>query len=122
MRRYGRCKGGERVYDERPGNPEKNVTLVGVISDEGLIADMTLPGGLNTPSFLAYLEKILLPQFWVGAIVVMDNLSVHHGEASKVGLNLSEKRVKLLSPYSPDLFPIELYWSKIKVILCYEAA
>ena len=41
---------------------------------------------------------------------------------SKVGLNLSEKRVKFLSPYSPDLFPIELYWSKIKVILCYEAA
>ena len=51
MRRYGRCKGGERVYDERPGNPEKNVTLVGVMSDEGLIADMALPGGLNTPSF-----------------------------------------------------------------------
>jgi len=41
---------------------------------------------------------------------------------SKVGLNLSEKIVKFLSPYSPDLFPIELYWSKIKVIICYEAA
>jgi len=26
-------------------------------------------------------EKILLPELWVGAIVVMDNLSVHHGEA-----------------------------------------
>ena len=51
------------------------------MSDEGLIADMTLPGGLNTPSFLAYLEKILLQHLWVGAIVVMDNLSVHHGEA-----------------------------------------
>ena len=50
------------------------------MSDEGLIAYMTLPGGLNTPSFLAYLEKILL-HLWVGAIVVMDNLSVHHGEA-----------------------------------------
>ena len=82
------------AYDERPGNQEKNVTLVGVMSDEGLIADMTLPGSLNTPSFLPYLEKILLQQLWVGAIVVMDNLSVHHGEPSKVGLNLSEKRVK----------------------------
>ena len=41
---------------------------------------------------------------------------------SKVGLNLSEKRVKFLSPYSPDLFPIELSWSKIQVILRYEAA
>jgi hypothetical protein len=57
VRRYGRCKGGERVYDEQPGNPEKNVTLVGVMSDEGLIADMTLPGGLNTPSFWLTLIK-----------------------------------------------------------------
>jgi hypothetical protein len=81
VRRYGRGKGGERVYDERPGNPAKNVILVGVMSDEGVIADMTLAGGLKTPSFLAYLEKILLPQLWVGAIVVMDNLSVHHAEA-----------------------------------------
>jgi transposase len=30
--------------------------------------------------------------------------------------------VKFLSPYSPDLFPIELYCSKIQVILRYEAA
>jgi len=51
------------------------------MSDEGVIADMTLAGGLKTPSFLAYLEKILLQQLWVGAIIVMDNLSVHHAEA-----------------------------------------
>jgi hypothetical protein len=81
VRRYGRCKGGERVYDERPGNPAKNVTLVGVMSDEGVIADMTLSGGLNTPSCFPYLEKILRQQLWVGAIVVMDNLSVHPAEA-----------------------------------------
>lgn len=84
MRRYGRCKGGERVYDERPGNLKKNVTLVGVISNEGLIADITLPGGLNTPSFLAYLEKILLQELSVGAILVMDNLSVHYAEAVEI--------------------------------------
>jgi len=51
------------------------------MSEEGLIADMTLPRSLNTPSFLTSLDKILLPQLWIGAIVVMDNLSVHHGEA-----------------------------------------
>jgi hypothetical protein len=30
---------------------------------------------------LAYLEKILQQQLWVGAIVVMDNFSVHYAEA-----------------------------------------
>jgi hypothetical protein len=59
-RRYGRIEGGERVNDKRPGNKGKNVTIVGAISDEVLIATMTLPGALNTECFLIYIEKILL--------------------------------------------------------------
>ena len=110
MRRYGRCKGGERIYDERPGNPEKNVTLVGVISDEGLIADITLPGGLNTPSFWAYLEKILLQQLWVGAIVVMDNFSVHHGEAL-------ESRVESVGEESKSLISLLAGFISHRVVL-----
>ena len=108
MRRYGRCKGGERAYDERLGNPAKNVTLVRVMSDEGVIADMTLPGGLNTPRFLAYLEKILRQQLWVGAIVVMNNLPVDNAEASSFLIASIGAQVKFLPPYSPDLSPIEL--------------
>ena len=67
---YGICEGGGRVYDDRPSNKGKNITLVGAMSDEGLIAAMTFIGSLNTASFLVFIEKILLPQLWVGAIVV----------------------------------------------------
>jgi hypothetical protein len=28
-RLYARCIGGERVYDERPGNKGQNITLIG---------------------------------------------------------------------------------------------
>jgi DDE superfamily endonuclease len=78
-RRYGRIEGGERVNDEQPGNKGKNISLVGAMSDEGLIAAMTLPGGFNTASFLVYIEQILLPALWVGAIVVMDNVPLPYG-------------------------------------------
>lgn len=122
VRRYGRCKRGERVEDERPGNQGKNLTLVGAMSDEGLIAAMTLPGGINTPSFLVYIDKILLPQLWVGAIVVMDNLPVHHAQAVEILIESVGAKVKFLPPYSPDLSPIELCWSKIKAILRNNAA
>lgn len=77
-RLYGRCMGGKRVYDEGPGNKGKKITLIGAMSDEGLIASVTFPGSLNTDSFLVFIEQILLPQLWVGAIVVMDNLPVHY--------------------------------------------
>jgi transposase len=116
-RRYGRSLEGERVNDERPGNKGKNVTMVGAMSDSGLMATMTLPGGLDTASFLVYVEKILLPILWVGAIVVMDNLPVHYASKVEALIESVGAKVKFLPPYSPDLSPIELCWSKIKEIL-----
>jgi transposase len=71
------------------------------MSDEGLITHMTLAGGLNTPSFLAYLEKILLQQLWVGAIVVIDNLSFHHAEALESRIeSVGEECEILISPFA----------------------
>lgn len=117
-RAYGRCIGGGRVYDNRPGNKGKNVTLIGGMSDEGLIASMTFSGSLNTSAFLVYIEKVLLPELWEGAIVVMDNLSVHYSAKAKLLIESVGAKVKFLPPYSPDLSPIELCWSKIKEIIC----
>ncbi len=64
-RLYGRSEGGERVYSERPRNKGENITLIGAMSDRGLIAAMTFPGSLNTASFLVFLAQILLPKLWV---------------------------------------------------------
>jgi hypothetical protein len=64
-RNYGRCQGGARVYYNHPGNKGKNITLIGAMSEVGLIATMTFPGSLNTASFLVYVEEILLPQLWI---------------------------------------------------------
>jgi hypothetical protein len=44
------------------------------------MATMTLPGEPNTAIFMVDLERILLPQLWKGAIIVMDNLPVHHAK------------------------------------------
>jgi transposase len=117
VRRYGRGVGGERVYDQRPKNKGTNVTLIGAMSDTGLIAAMTMPGALDTASFLVFVEQVLLPVLWVGAIVVMDNLSVHEAAAAKALIESVGAEVKFLPPYSPDLSPIELCWSKLKELL-----
>ena len=116
-RLYGRGEVGKRVYDERPGNKGKNMTLIGAISDEGLIGTMTVTGALDTEAFLVFIEQILLPVLWVGAIIVMDNLPVHYANTAKDLIESVGARVKFLPPYSPDLSPIELCWSKLKEIL-----
>jgi transposase len=117
-RRYGRAPMGERLYDsEVPGDPGKNISLIGGLSLDGLIATMSVVGSVNTNVFLYYIQEILIPQLWVGAIVVMDNLSVHHATVVQEALEAVGAKVVFLPPYSPDLSPIELCWSKIKQLL-----
>ena len=92
-RLYGRAPIGERLYDsEAPGARGKNISLIGGMSIDGLIATMSVVGSVNTdvflrewreelfppPSLMFYIQEILIPQLWVGAIVLMDNLPVHH--------------------------------------------
>ena len=84
---------------------------------DGLIATMSISGSVNTDVFFTYVQEILVPQLWVGAIVVMDNLRVHHAEPVKIAIESVGAFVKFLPPYSPDLSPIELCWSKLKQFL-----
>ena len=47
----------------------------------------------------------------------MDNLPVHYAEIAKNLIESVGAKVKFLPPYSPDLSPIELCWSKLKEII-----
>lgn len=93
------------------------MSLVGALSLDGLIATMSVQGSINTDVFLTYLYHVLLPQIWSGAIVIMDNLKVHHATAIRLAIEAVGARLVFLPPYSPDLSPIELCWSKVKQFL-----
>ena len=73
-RLYGRAPKGERLYDtESPGHRGQNISLIGGMSIDGLIATLSVVGSVNTDVFLFYIQEILLHWLWVGAIVLMDN-------------------------------------------------
>jgi transposase len=117
-RLYGRAPKGERLYDsESPGKGGKNISLIGGMSIDGLVGTMSIEGSVNGDVFLAYLQEVLLPQLWVGAIILMDNLSVHHREEIRTVIEAAGVKLVFLPPYSPDLSPIELCWSKLKQLL-----
>lgn len=64
--------------------------------------------------FNFWFEKVLLPASKVGSVFVMDNARFHKKRllsemAEKVGCY-----VLFLPPYSPDLNPIEKFWSWLK--------
>lgn len=88
----------------------------------GLVASLTINGSVDTAVFLSYVNEVLAPQLWAGAIVVMDNLKVHHAHSVRLAIEAVGARVVFLPPYSPDLSPIELCWSKLKQFLRSHAA
>jgi transposase len=46
----------------------------------GVLTNFAFSGSNNTDTFVTYLKDELLPNLWPGAIVIMDNLSVHKVE------------------------------------------
>ncbi len=116
-RLFARSVDGERAVGSVPGTKGGNVSLIGVLNLDGIVAAMTVPGSTNIEIFVMYVTQVLAPQLWEGAIVVMYNLKVHHADRVKVAIESVGAKIKFLPPYSPDLSPIELCWSKLKQFL-----
>lgn len=61
-RLYGRAPIGERLYDsEVPHDSGQNISVIGGMSIDGLIASMSVVGSVNTDVFLFYVQEILIP-------------------------------------------------------------
>lgn len=114
---YGRAPKGERVLDYAPGGHWTTTTLVAAITWEAAIAPMVLDGPMDTQSFAAYVEQVLIPELPASSIVVMDNLSAHKSPSVQKLFDDAEIELRYLPPYSPDFNPIELMWAKVKNFL-----
>ena len=113
-RAYGRSKKGERVMDFTPHGHWNTTTLVAAMSRQSALAPLVLDGPMDTISFEAYVEQVLIPELPLDAIVIMDNLSVHKSARMRELLQTAGVQLNYLPPYSPDFNPIELMWSKVK--------
>lgn len=74
-------------------------------------------GPIDNPSFLAYVEQVLVRTLRPGDVVVLDNLAVHKQPEVRVAMEAVGARLRLLPPYSPDFNPIELAFAKLKAFL-----
>lgn len=116
-RRYGRAKGKERVHDYVRLSKPKNTTLISSVRLDGTLAYEYFQGAVNKNIFLDYIKNALIPTLHEGDIVVMDNLRCHKTHEVEKELAKAGVRTLFLPPYSPDLNPIEMMWSKIKALL-----
>ena len=115
---YARAIKGQRAYSKRPLKRGKNISIIGAMTlEKGFLTGLSFDGGTNGDLFLWFIEKVLVPQLWTGAVVVMDNLPAHKVQGVKEAIAKAGAKLAYLSPYSPDFNPIENLWSKLKSYL-----
>lgn len=114
---YGRSPTGERVYGAKPTGPGKRISTVGALGLGGLTSAMCFEGTLTGEVFLQFLDESLVPGLKPGQIVILDNAKAHKVEGVRERIEGAGARVLYLPPYSPDLNPIEMAWSKVKQFL-----
>lgn len=116
-RTHARSDKGSRVYDFQPYYRGAKVSVIGGISLKKVLAVMTLNGSMDSNAYQVFIEHFLLPQLWIGAVVVMDNLPAHRVAEIKPLIESVGATVLYLSPYSPEFNPIEHWWSQLKAFL-----
>jgi transposase len=116
-RRYGRSATGERLVGKVPFGHWKVTTVVAALRHDRVGAVMTVDGALNGDLFVAYVEQCLVPTLSAGDVVILDNLSCHKRAEAAALVEEAGAVLLFLPPYSPDLNPIEMAFSKLKAVL-----
>lgn len=113
----GRAPRGERLVAHTPHGHWKTTTLIAALGISGIHCSTVVDGAVNADIFEAFVGEVLVPQLRPGDLVVMDNLSSHKRHKTQALIQAAGAAVRYLPPYSPDLNPIEMIFSKIKQLL-----
>ncbi len=118
----GRAMKGNRLNCKAPFGHWGTQTFVAGLRCDGLVAPWVIDAPMNRTIFETYVETQLAPIVKAGDVVILDNLSSHKSERAEKALRARGAWLLFLPPYSPDLNPIEMAFSKLKARLRAAAA
>jgi transposase len=113
----GRAPIGQRLVEKVPHGHWKTTTLIAALDHRGIRCATTVDGPINGEVFIAFIHQVLTPKLRPGDLVVLDNLSAHKVAGVREAIASVGAEVVYLPPYSPDLNPIELAFSKLKQLM-----
>jgi transposase len=116
-RSHSRCPKGERLRMGFPHGHRKTTTFVAGLRMTGMIAPKVLDGPINGDWFEAYVTQVFVPELRPGGIVIMDNLSSHKRASIRELIEAAGASLRYLPPYSPDFYPIEKAFARLKAML-----
>ncbi len=105
---------GERLPASVPHGRWTTMTFLAALRHDRIEAPWLIEGPINGESFRLYNDRVLVPTLRPGDIVVMDNLGSHRSSEVRRALRAAGAKLFFLPKYSPDLNPIEMFFSKLK--------
>ncbi|MEJ5022796.1 transposase [Ochrobactrum vermis] len=100
----------------------KTQTFIAGLRCHGLTAPWIVNAPMNSRIFETWIETQLAPTLSPGDIVILDNVGFHKSERADLLVKAKGAWLLFLPPYSPDLNPIEMAFSKLKALLRKRAA
>ena len=113
----GWAPSGHRLAAHVPHGHWKTLTFIAALRADRIDAPWVIDGPINGELFALYVEKVLTPTLAKGDVVILDNLNSHKGKAARKAIRAAGAHLVFLPPYSPDLNPIEQFFSKLKHLL-----
>jgi transposase len=110
----GRAPKGKRLPASVPFGHWKTETFIAGLRHDELVAPFVIDRPMNRRIFEAYIKTQLAPTLEPGDVVILDNLSAHKSPVAEAAIRERGAWMLFLPPYSPDLNPIEMAFSKLK--------
>lgn len=120
VRRYGYSLRGIKPQQDTFLVRGERVSAIAFMSIKGIIDVFATHGTTNADKFYEFTLKHLVPHLQPfnginpNSVVVMDNCAIHHVPKIIEIIEETGALLHFLPPYSPDLNPIELAFSKVK--------
>ena len=114
-REHARAPRGKLVFGEVSGKKYKRANIVAGRSNDGVLhAPMQYQCSTDSILFEAWFERYFLPSLPQERVIIMDNASFHRKKILREIISGTGHELIFLPAYSPDLNPIENFWSWLK--------
>lgn len=116
-RTRGWSERGKPLMGKVPFGHWKTLTSITGLRHDRIVAPFVIDGPTNGEMFTAWIEQCLVPILEQKDVVILDNLGSHKGRPAREAVRKAGARLLVLPPYSPDLNPIKMMFSKLKTLM-----
>jgi transposase len=97
-----------------PAGHRRQLTILGGLSLDGLVACMWIEAGTDRDVFTAFVQHVIVSALRPAQAVLLDNLSAHKVATARTLIEAAGCTLLCLPLYSPNFNPIEQAWRTLK--------